>query len=127
MFNQSAAAAFQPLQERETLVLLDNLMQTPDLFVQHFKQYVFQSVIKYISWPTSPPIYRFAAATIFAITYGHTITSADDPFVKLGKTFTGTWSFLQATDIYLADEAATLTTEAASAAASFVDFFPVLR
>ncbi|KAF5375444.1 hypothetical protein D9615_007975 [Tricholomella constricta] len=89
VFNQRAATAFHPLQERETLVLLDNLIQAPDVFVRHFK--------------------RFAAATIFPITYGHTITSVDDAFIKL------------------AEEAATLTVESGSPAATLVDFFPVLR
>ncbi|KAG6890233.1 hypothetical protein C0995_010246 [Termitomyces sp. Mi166 len=51
----------------------------------------------------------FAAATIFPITYGHTITSVDDVFIKL------------------AEKAATLTVESGTPAASLVDFIPALR
>ncbi|KAG6829235.1 hypothetical protein H0H92_005237 [Tricholoma furcatifolium] len=65
------------------------MIQSPDLFVQHFK--------------------RFAAATIFPITYGHNITSIDDMFIRL------------------AERAATLTVESGTPAASLVDFIPVLR
>ncbi|RDB17493.1 hypothetical protein Hypma_000997 [Hypsizygus marmoreus] len=65
MFNQRAATAFHPLQERETLVLLDNMIQTPDKFVQHFR--------------------RFAAATILPITYGQQINSVDDLLVQLAE------------------------------------------
>ncbi|GLB44585.1 putative cytochrome p450 [Lyophyllum shimeji] len=89
IFNQRASAAFHPIQQRQTLVLLDDLIRTPDLFVRHFK--------------------RFAAATIFPITYGLPITSVDDELVKL------------------AEEAATLTVESGSPAATLVDFFPVMR
>ncbi|KAG6907755.1 hypothetical protein DXG01_007509 [Tephrocybe rancida] len=88
-FNQRASTALRPLQERESLILLDNMIQSPDLFERHFK--------------------RFAAATIFTITYGHTITSVDDVFIRL------------------AEKAATLTVESGSPAASLVDFIPVLR
>ncbi|KAG5730241.1 O-methylsterigmatocystin oxidoreductase [Termitomyces sp. T112] len=88
-FNQRASIVFHPLQERESLILLDNMIQSPDFFVRHFK--------------------RFAAATIFPITYGHNITSADDVFIKL------------------ADKAATLTVRSGTPAASLVDFIPALR
>ncbi|KAF9463358.1 cytochrome P450 [Collybia nuda] len=64
-FNQRASATFHPLQEQETIVLLDGLLQSPAAFVQHFR--------------------RFAAATILPITYGHKITSVDDLFVRLAE------------------------------------------
>ncbi|KAG5651409.1 hypothetical protein H0H81_008743 [Sphagnurus paluster] len=89
IFNQRAAMAFHPLQERETLVLLENLIQDPDAFTKHFK--------------------RFAASTIFSITYGHSITSLDDTFLKL------------------VEDATALTVASGSPAATIVDFFPALR
>ncbi|KIM41937.1 hypothetical protein M413DRAFT_71520 [Hebeloma cylindrosporum] len=52
---------------------------------------------------------RYAAATILKITYGHDIISVDDLFVRL------------------AERAGTLTTEASSAAANMVDFFPLMK
>jgi cytochrome P450 len=39
-FNQRAAAAFHPLQEKETLVMLDGLLQAPGAFIQHIRRYV---------------------------------------------------------------------------------------
>jgi len=62
-FNQDASRAFHASQERETLVLLDNLVQAPDKFIKHFK--------------------TFSAATIFPIIYGRPVTSVDDELVKL--------------------------------------------
>ncbi|KAF8064213.1 cytochrome P450 [Lyophyllum atratum] len=108
-FNQRAAEAFHPLQEQETLVLLENLIQTPDLFCRHFKRQASLRPGTFYDSNSTSLIKRFAAATIFPITYGHTITSVDDDFVKL------------------AEEAATLTVQSGSPAATLVDFFPVLR
>ncbi|KAH9927877.1 hypothetical protein B0H21DRAFT_700448 [Amylocystis lapponica] len=56
---------YRPLQVRETLTLLSGLAETPEQFMSHFKR---QS---------------FAAAVIVEITYGHSITSVDDPFIKI--------------------------------------------
>ncbi|KDR74052.1 hypothetical protein GALMADRAFT_269547 [Galerina marginata CBS 339.88] len=65
VFNHRAAAVFRPLQEKEVLVLLENMAQTPEAFVDHFR--------------------RYAAATILKITYGYDIVSVDDLFVKLAE------------------------------------------
>ncbi|KAF8646264.1 hypothetical protein AX16_007304 [Volvariella volvacea WC 439] len=89
VFNQRAVPALRPLQEQETLTLINGLTQTPERFVQHFR--------------------RYAASSIMKITYGHTITSVDDPFVQL------------------AERAGTLTVESGSPAATLVDFFPFMK
>ncbi|KJA22148.1 hypothetical protein HYPSUDRAFT_139604 [Hypholoma sublateritium FD-334 SS-4] len=65
VFNQRAIAALRPLQEKEILVLLEGLRDTPADFVDHFR--------------------RYAAATILKITYGHDIVSVDDLFVRLAE------------------------------------------
>ena len=40
-FNQRAITAFRQLQNQETLLLLDGLIQTPESFVQHFRRSSF--------------------------------------------------------------------------------------
>ena len=50
---------------------------------------------------------RFTAATITEITYGHTVTSSNDPYIRM------------------ADEAAGATVEAGSPASMLVDFIPI--
>lgn len=84
MFNQRASTEFRPLQEQETLVLLDNLIQTPGLFVQHLRRYF---KIASAGAKVTSVFNRFAAATILTITYGHKVTSVDDLFVTLGNLF----------------------------------------
>lgn len=64
-FNQQAASRLRPLQVKEAFTLMDGFIQTPDLFLQHFR--------------------RYAAATILKITYGREITSVDDFFVLLAE------------------------------------------
>ncbi|KAF8229384.1 cytochrome P450 [Tricholoma matsutake] len=88
-FNARAVSSFRPLQEQETAVLLDGLIQSPHKFVQHFR--------------------RYAAATIFPITYGHKITSVDDHLVRL------------------AERAGTLTIASGTPAATLVDYLPLLK
>ncbi|KAF4611646.1 hypothetical protein D9613_003745 [Agrocybe pediades] len=65
IFNQRAISAFRPLQDREVLILLENMLNAPEAFVDHLR--------------------RFAAATILEITYGHNIKSVDDLFVRLAE------------------------------------------
>ncbi|PFH50357.1 hypothetical protein AMATHDRAFT_145202 [Amanita thiersii Skay4041] len=64
-FNQRASLRLYPLQVQEAHTLIDGLIRSPELYIQHFR--------------------RFAAATILKITYGRQITSVDDPFVLLAE------------------------------------------
>lgn len=84
-----ALKTYIPLQQRETYILLNLLIDAPQDFVAHFA--------------------RFTAATITEITYGHTVTSSQDPYV------------------HMADEAAGATVEAGSPASMLVDFIPILK
>ncbi|KAF8904742.1 cytochrome P450 [Gymnopilus junonius] len=88
-FNNQAVTAFRPLQKKAALVLVEDILESPENVVEHFR--------------------RYAAGTILKITYGHEITSADDPLIQL------------------AERAGTLTVEAGSTAANLVDFFPLMR
>ncbi|EDR09464.1 uncharacterized protein LACBIDRAFT_190116 [Laccaria bicolor S238N-H82] len=65
VFNQRATAQFQSLQEKETLTLLDGLLNSPTAYIDHFK--------------------RYAAALILKITYGYDVHSVDDRLVRLAE------------------------------------------
>ncbi|KAF9005425.1 cytochrome P450 [Cyathus striatus] len=64
-FNQRVVEGFQPLQRKETLNLLENMLDSPNAFLQHFR--------------------RFAGATIMKITYGFDIGNKDRQFVELSE------------------------------------------
>ncbi|KAH9039121.1 cytochrome P450 [Lactarius pseudohatsudake] len=81
--------SFRPTQRTETRILLRGLLETPDAFLQHIR--------------------RFAAGTIMKITYGHTVRSTDELYVRL------------------AEEAGTDTVTSGSPGSVLVDFFPALR
>ncbi|KAI9509896.1 cytochrome P450 [Russula earlei] len=82
-------SSFRPTQRTEAYVLLRGLLQSPDAFLQHIR--------------------RFAAGTIMKITYGHTVRSTDELYVRL------------------AEEAGTDTVTSGSPGSVLVDFFPALR
>ncbi|PCH43329.1 cytochrome P450 [Wolfiporia cocos MD-104 SS10] len=79
---------YRPVQTREVYALLLNFLNTPDEFHMHIKRYV--------------------AALMMETTYGHSISAADDEYVRM------------------ADEAFAVTTEAGSPGASIIDIFPLL-
>ncbi|KAI9449001.1 cytochrome P450 [Lactarius psammicola] len=81
--------SFRPTQRTETRTLLRGLLETPDAFLQHIR--------------------RFAAGTIMKITYGHTVRSTDELYVRL------------------AEEAGTDTVTSGSPGSVLVDFFPALK
>ncbi|KAI0276059.1 cytochrome P450 [Russula aff. rugulosa BPL654] len=81
--------SFQSTQRDEAYILLRDLLETPDAFLQHIR--------------------RFAAGTIMKITYGHTVRSADELYVRL------------------AEEAGMDTVTGGSPGSVLVDFFPALR
>lgn len=127
-FNQRAVPALQPLQEQETFVLLHGLMQTPEVFVQHLRRCVIPLNGRKKQTMILINNIRYAAATIIKITYGHKVTSVEDPLVRLGDyphSSHSTPPFL--TRGISAERAATLTIESGSPAATLVDFFPLMR
>lgn len=81
--------SFRPTQRDEAYILLRDLLETPDAFLQHIR--------------------RFAAGTIMKITYGHTVRSNDELYVRL------------------AEEAGMDTVTGGSPGSVLVDFFPALR
>lgn len=81
--------SFRPTQLTEARILLRGLLETPDAFLQHIR--------------------RFAAGTIMKITYGHTVRSTDELYVRL------------------AEEAGTDTVTVGSPGSVLVDFFPALK
>ncbi|PCH38585.1 cytochrome P450 [Wolfiporia cocos MD-104 SS10] len=81
--------AWQISKMREVGVLLSSLLDEPERFMHHIR--------------------RFTAALIMEITYGYTVTSADDKYVAL------------------ITEAMNGVTESGSTGATLVDFFPVLK
>ncbi|KAI0298977.1 cytochrome P450 monooxygenase [Multifurca ochricompacta] len=82
-------SSFRPTQRRETYILLRGLLESPGAFLQHVR--------------------RFAAGTIMKITYGHTVCSTDELYVRL------------------AEEAGTDTVTSGSPGSMLVDFFPALK
>ncbi|PCH40605.1 cytochrome P450, partial [Wolfiporia cocos MD-104 SS10] len=80
---------YRPVQTREVYALLSGFLNTPDKFHTHIKRYV--------------------AALIMETAYGHSITTADDEYVRM------------------ADEALAVTTEAGIPGATIIDIFPILR
>ncbi|KAH9986195.1 cytochrome P450 [Russula compacta] len=81
--------SFRQTQRSEAYVFLLGLLETPDAFLQHIR--------------------RFAAGTIMKITYGHTVRSTNELYVRL------------------AEEAGTDTVTSGSPGSVLVDFFPALR
>ncbi|KAF9804495.1 hypothetical protein IEO21_09368 [Rhodonia placenta] len=86
--SKESSSKYQPLQRREARNLLLNIIQAPTLFERHLS--------------------RFTAAIIMEIVYGHTMTSADDVFVKR------------------ADRAIQGTVDAGQIPATLIDLFPFL-
>jgi hypothetical protein len=81
-FNERASAAFRPLREKETLMLLDDMTRSPNQYSQHFRRF---GPINSCMWRSHKIFPRFAAAMIFGVTYGYQITSAQDEYVLLGS------------------------------------------
>ncbi|KZT11800.1 cytochrome P450 monooxygenase [Laetiporus sulphureus 93-53] len=86
---KEALTSYYPVQRTERRRFLLAMVQTPYEWEFHIK--------------------RYAAALMLEITYGHSITDADDDY------------------IHLVDDALKQFTEAAGGAAALVDFFPSLR
>ena len=103
-FNR-AVHSFRPTQRDEAYILLRGLLETPDAFLQHIRRWSDSHVpCAYNSRLT--PQKRFAAGTIMKITYGHTVRSTDELYVRL------------------AEEAGTDTVTIGSPGSVLVDFFP---
>ncbi|KAJ6538524.1 cytochrome P450 [Mycena vulgaris] len=64
-FNPDAAQMYWEMQEREALILVDNIVNFPDNMVEHLR--------------------RHAAAVIMKIAYGYTVSSNNDHFVALAE------------------------------------------
>ncbi|TFK36152.1 cytochrome P450 [Crucibulum laeve] len=62
-FHQKKCEAYFPLQAQEAQRLLQNFMSNPNDFGNHIR--------------------KFATCIIIRITYGHNVTSADDPYLKI--------------------------------------------
>ncbi|EGO28627.1 hypothetical protein SERLADRAFT_406107 [Serpula lacrymans var. lacrymans S7.9] len=88
-FNRSMVESFRPLVTQEIHHLLNGFLTRPELFATHIR--------------------RFAAGTIMQITYGHTVESIDDQYVKL------------------ADDALNASIDYGSAGSEIVDLIPVLK
>ncbi|KZT08511.1 cytochrome P450 [Laetiporus sulphureus 93-53] len=70
LLTRTALNSFQPVQRREMVRFLSELIRTPKDFASHIK--------------------RYTAGVLFEISYGHTVTSDDDEFVvKADEAFTG--------------------------------------
>ncbi|PCH39680.1 cytochrome P450, partial [Wolfiporia cocos MD-104 SS10] len=87
--DKATLKTYRPIRTREVYALLSNLLDTPDDFGIHIKRYV--------------------AALILDTTYGHSISTADDEYVRM------------------ADEALAVSTEAGTPGATIIDIFPILR
>lgn len=96
------AHAFRPTQLTEARILLRGLLETPDAFLQHIRRQTSSLLSPF----TSLIHKRFAAGTIMKITYGHTVRSTDELYVRL------------------AEEAGTDTVTGGSPGSVLVDFFP---
>jgi hypothetical protein len=97
--------SFRPTQRNEAYILLHDLLETPDAFLQHIRRWSHSHVPCAYSSPLTPQK-RFAAGTIMKITYGHTVRSNDELYVRL------------------AEEAGSDTVTGGSPGSVLVDFFP---
>ena len=97
--------SFQSTQRDEAYILLRDLLETPDAFLQHIRRWS-DSHIPCAYSPRLTSQKRFAAGTIMKITYGHTVRSADELYVRL------------------AEEAGMDTVTGGSPGSVLVDFFP---
>ncbi|KZT05260.1 cytochrome P450 [Laetiporus sulphureus 93-53] len=80
---------YRPMQRREVVKLLSNMIQTPQDFLSHLK--------------------RYTAGVLMEISYGHTVTSADDDFVRM------------------ADEVGAEIAEIGEVGSTLVDLFPIFK
>jgi hypothetical protein len=97
--------SFQPTQRDEAYILLRDLLETPDAFLQHIRRWSDSHIPCAYNSPLTPQK-RFAAGTIMKITYGHTVRSNDELYVRL------------------AEEAGMETVTGGSPGSVLVDFFP---
>ena len=81
-FHYSAAQEYRPLQLIEARKMLFKLLETPDDFFQHIRQYVFNLISFYT---ISNSFSSSAAATIMRITYGIEIEEYNDPNVTAAE------------------------------------------
>lgn len=97
--------SFRPTQRDEAYILLRDLLETPDAFLQHIRRWS-DPPIPFAYSPRLTAKKRFAAGTIMKITYGHTVRSSDELYVRL------------------AEEAGMDTVTGGSPGSVLVDFFP---
>ncbi len=96
--------SFHTTQRGEAYVLLHGLLETPDAFLRHIRRWR-GSYVAHVTRLTLQKK-RFSAGTIMKITYGHTVRSTDELYVRL------------------AEEAGMDTVTGGSPGSVLVDFFP---
>lgn len=80
-FNPKAALRFRPQQLKSTYELLRRLLDTPEDWMQHLRQYVIKSFIT-----PSPNLHcSSAGSTTMSITYGIDILPKDDPYIDVAE------------------------------------------
>ena len=72
-----------PLELRQTAIALDNMLKTPENWMDHIKGCTSLSAGQLVA--DSSCRFRFAAGTMLKVAYGHDVASVDDPLVKIGK------------------------------------------
>ncbi len=78
--SKAALKSFQPLQRRETSILLSSLVGSPEAFADHFRRGVYTRLFDtYPIWNLH--LYRLAAAIIMEVTYGHRVNSLEDEYI----------------------------------------------
>ncbi|KAI0742416.1 cytochrome P450 [Daedaleopsis nitida] len=65
LIKTTALTTYQPVRQRELHILLRNLLETPDAFIEH--------------------LYRYVVATLLEITYGQQMNSMQDELVQLAE------------------------------------------
>ena len=96
--------SFHNTQRNEAYVLLHGLLERPNAFLQHIRRWRSSNVAHVTRLTLQNK--RFSAGTIMKITYGHTVRSTDELYVRL------------------AEEAGMDTVTGGSPGSVLVDFFP---
>ncbi len=109
--SKSELQRYRLIQIRESHLLLRNLLDAPEAFLEHLYRYAFAR-LAFLVCETEVCIVcvtRYVAATLLEITYGRRLTSMDDELVQL------------------AQRSLTAANEGGSPGSMLVDFFPVCK
>ena len=80
-FHPTAALQYRSIESNATLGLLRRLLDRPNDFMDHIKQYVSLCCLRASQCPKKDGYHSMAAQIIIKIAYGIDVQSQDDPYI----------------------------------------------